>query len=139
METDTKPDVSVSSEQDKDLSIEKVAGAGYGQGVTIRKRRGQRKRKDCNRAVKEGSVGESDNLGSSNVASTTQKEASTTDCVKTIRASGMNNHNGGSHTAKRHNLMEIFQSVARSEPAAVFRHRMDSQVRAHWITLVDSK
>ncbi|KAL0442782.1 UNVERIFIED_CONTAM: hypothetical protein Slati_2000900 [Sesamum latifolium] len=132
METDTKPDVSVSSEQDKDLSIGKVVGAGYGQGVTIRKRRGQRKRKDCNRVVKEASVGESDNLGSSNIASTTQKEASTTDCAQTIRDSGINNRNGGPHTVKRHNLMEIFQSVARSEPAAVFRHRMDSQKRARY-------
>ncbi|KAL0305763.1 UNVERIFIED_CONTAM: hypothetical protein Sradi_5993600 [Sesamum radiatum] len=132
METDTKPDVSVSSEQDKDLSIGKVVGAGYGQGVTIRKRRGQRKRKDSNRAVKEASVGESDNLGSSNIASTTQKEASTSDCARTIRDSGINNRNGGSHTVKRHNLMEIFQSVARSEPAAVFRHRMDSQKRARY-------
>ncbi|KAL0398611.1 UNVERIFIED_CONTAM: hypothetical protein Sradi_2204400 [Sesamum radiatum] len=132
METDTKPDVSVSSDQDKELSIGKVVGAGYGQGVTIRKRRGQRKRKDCNRAVKEASVGESDNLGSSNIASTTQKEASTTDCAQTIRDSGINNRNGGSHTVKRHNLMEIFQSVARSEPAAVFRHRMDSQKRARY-------
>ncbi|KAL0353105.1 UNVERIFIED_CONTAM: Katanin p80 WD40 repeat-containing subunit B1 [Sesamum angustifolium] len=132
METDTKPDVSVSSEQDKDLSIGKVVGAGYGQGVTIRKRRGQRKRKDSNRAGKEASVGESDNLGSSNIASTTQKEASTSDCARTIRESGINNRNGGSHTVKRHNLMEIFQSVARSEPAAVFRHRMDSQKRARY-------
>ncbi|PIN19752.1 hypothetical protein CDL12_07576 [Handroanthus impetiginosus] len=134
MERDARPDisVSVSSEQDKDISIEKLTEAGYGQGVTIRKRRGQRKRKDCNRTVKEGSVGESDNLGSSNVVSTPQKEASTNDSDQIIRDSSMNDHNEGSHSVKRNNLMELFQSVARSESASVFRHRMDSQKRARY-------
>ncbi|KAI3456283.1 hypothetical protein Pfo_012946 [Paulownia fortunei] len=132
METDTRPDASVSSDHDKDLSIEKLAEGGYGQGVTIRKRRGQRKRKDCTRAVKEGSVDESDNLGSSYVVSTTQKDASTSNCDQIIRDSGMNNHNGGAYTVKRHVLMEIFQSIARTEPAVVFRHRMDSQKRARY-------
>lgn len=133
METDTKPHVTVSAEHDKDLSIVKLAEAGHAKGVITRKRRGQRKRKDHNRAVKEGSVGESDNLGSSTVVSTTQKEESTSDYDQTIRDSGMKNHNGGSYIVKRNNLMEIFQSIARSEQAAVFRHRLDSQVRAQWM------
>ncbi|KAK6124329.1 hypothetical protein DH2020_041899 [Rehmannia glutinosa] len=136
METDTKPDVSVSSEHDKDLSLEKLAEAGYDQGVTIRKRRGQRKRKDCNWAVKERSVSESDNLGSSNVVSTTQKEVPTTDCDQITKDSGLDNHNGDSCVVKTDNLMEIFQTVARTEPAVVFRHRRDSQKRARYRKII---
>ncbi|KAG8385570.1 hypothetical protein BUALT_Bualt03G0058900 [Buddleja alternifolia] len=134
METDTKPDVSVCSDhQDKDLSISKVVEGNYGQGVAVKKRRGQRKRKDCNLAVKEGSACESDNLGSSNVVSTTQKETSINDCGRVIGDPGLSNHNGGPLNVKRdNNLMEIFKSIAQSEPAVVFRHRMDSQKRARY-------
>ncbi|CAI9783832.1 unnamed protein product [Fraxinus pennsylvanica] len=129
-ETDVKPNVSFSSEQDKDLSIQ------TGQGVPIRKRRGQRKRKDCNRDAKEGSVAESDNLGSSNAALTTWKDASTSDCHWITRESSKVNHNGDSYTSSRDDLMEIFDSVASSELAMVFRHRMDSQKRARYRKLI---
>lgn len=128
VETDTKRSTSACSEQDKSLSIEKFSEVGYGRGVIIRKKRGQRKRKDCNRVVKERSVGESDNLGSSNVVSTAQKETSTND-YEIVRIPGANNHYRGSYPMRSNSLIEIFKSVAESEPAAVFRHRMDSQVR----------
>ncbi|XP_022863069.1 uncharacterized protein LOC111383217 [Olea europaea var. sylvestris] len=130
VETDMKPNVSFSSEQDKDLSIQ------TGQGVTIRKRRGQRKRKDCNRDAKEGSVAESDNLGSSNLVVTTWKDASTSDCHWITTESSKVNHNGDSYTSRRNDLMEIFDSVALSELAMVFRHRMDSQKRARYRKLI---
>ncbi|KAI3466664.1 hypothetical protein Pfo_023327 [Paulownia fortunei] len=130
--TDTKPSTSVSSEQDRDLGIKKLTEGGYGRGVIIRKRRGLRKRKDCNRPIKERSVGESDNIGSTNVISTAQNEPSPNDCGQIIRDSGTNNHYGGSCTMSRDSLIEIFKSVAESEPAAVFRHRMDSQKRARY-------
>lgn len=128
VETDTKPSTSASSEQDKDVSIKKMGEVGYGNGVIIRKRRGQRKRKDCNWTINERSVSESDNLGSSNVVSTAQKETSINNCGPIIRDSG--NNNGESCNIRRDGLIEIFKSVAESEPASVFRHRMDSQVRA---------
>ncbi|KAL2475382.1 bromodomain 4 [Abeliophyllum distichum] len=133
-EIDVKPNVSFSSELDKDLSIKKLTETV--QGVTIRKRRGQRKRKDCNRDAKEGSVGENDNLGSSNVVFTTWKDTSTSDCHWFTRESSKVNHNGDSYTSSRDDLMEIFDSVALSEPAMVFRHRMDSQKRARYRKLI---
>ncbi|KAL9159573.1 hypothetical protein ABFS82_08G143100 [Erythranthe guttata] len=129
------PTTSVS---DKDSSIKNLGDANYGHGVIMKKRRGQRKRKDCNnnynnsnRAIIERSVCESDNnLGSSsNVVSTPQKETSTNDnCGPIVRESYKD-----SCTIKREDsLIEIFKSVAQSEPAAVFRHRMDSQKRARY-------
>ncbi|XP_057797477.1 uncharacterized protein LOC131013427 isoform X2 [Salvia miltiorrhiza] len=123
-ETETKPSTSACSEQGKDSSIEKFPEVGYEHGVIIRKKRGQRKRKDCSRAVKERSVGESDNLGSSNSVSTANKETSTNECKRTRIP--------GSNATRRESLIEIFESVAQSEPAAVFRHRMDSQKRARY-------
>lgn len=131
LETDTKPSTSACSEQGKDLSIEKFPEVGYGHGVVVRKKRGQRKRKDCSGAVNERSVCESDNLGSSNVVSTAKKETSTHECVRK-RISGTSTHHGGSNASRRESLIEIFESVAESEPAAVFRHRMDSQKRARY-------
>lgn len=118
-ETETKPRVLVSSDHDKDSSIEKQAEAGF---TITRKKRGLRKRKGRNEAVKEGSVGDSDNLGSSTVVPPSQKDATTP---------------GPDHDpirddspTKNKNLMEIFGSIAESEPALVFRHRMDGQVTA---------
>lgn len=113
-EAETKPTTSACSE----LGKEKFPEVGYEHGVIIRKKRGQRKRKYCSRAVKEQSVGESDNLGSSNAVSTANKETLNSQCAERMR----NSSNG------RESLIEIFESVAKSEPAAVFRHRMDSQV-----------
>ncbi|KAK6154707.1 hypothetical protein DH2020_008955 [Rehmannia glutinosa] len=124
--TDIKPSTSVSSEDDKDLCVKKLAEAGYGRGVVMRKRRGQRNRKDCNRTIKERSASVSDNL-CSNVISTAQKEPSGNDCSQIIRDSGNNHRYGDSCPVRKDSLIEIFKSVAESEPAAVFRHRMDSQ------------
>lgn len=114
VETEAKPTTSASSEQGK----EKFPEVGYEHGVIIRKKRGQRKRKDCGRAVKERSVGESDNLGSSNAVSTVKRETAEDQCEERTRIS----------CNRRESLIEIFESVAASEPAMVFRHRMDSQV-----------
>ncbi|KAK6154719.1 hypothetical protein DH2020_008967 [Rehmannia glutinosa] len=129
--TDIKPSTSVSSEDDKDLCVKKLAEAGYGRGVVMRKRRGQRNRKDCNRTIKERSASVSDNL-CSNVISTAQKEPSCNDCSQIIRDSGNNHRYGDSCPVRKDSLIEIFKSVAESEPAAVFRHRMDSQKRARY-------
>lgn len=121
MEIDTKLSLSVSSEHDKDLGIAKLANAG--EEVIARKRRGQRKRKNCKQAITEGSVGESDKLGSSNAGSTSREEA-------------MKDHNASSCTVKINNLMEIFHCIAQSEPALVFKHRMDSQKRERYRKII---
>ncbi|KAL3624901.1 hypothetical protein CASFOL_031569 [Castilleja foliolosa] len=96
--------------------------------VVMRKRRGQRFRKDHNnRATKETSATQSDNLCSNNnVVSTSQKEQSSNDCDRQIRESGANDR------CEKVSLIDIFKLVAESEPASVFRHRMDSQKRARY-------
>lgn len=99
----------------KPIDKEKFPEMGYGCCVIMRKKRSQRKRKEV---IKERSVGESDNLGS---VSTAPKETSTNHNEIT-RISGTIN--------QRDWLIEIFKSVAESEPAAVFKHRMDSQVKS---------
>ncbi|KAL8460407.1 hypothetical protein ACS0TY_032080 [Phlomoides rotata] len=111
---ETKPHVSVSSDHDKDSSV------GFREGMITRKKRGLRKRKGCDQAVKEGSVGDSDNLGSSNVV------VSPTPDRDQIR----------DPPTKDNNLMEIFESIAVSEPALVFRHRMDGQKRGRYKKIV---
>ncbi|KAL8506976.1 hypothetical protein ACS0TY_017748 [Phlomoides rotata] len=121
VEADTKPSSSACFEQDKETFPE----MGYGHWVVFRKKRSQRKRKEC---FKERSVGESDNLGSSNIVSTAPKETSTNDNEIT-RTSGTINH---SYAMRKDSLIEIFKSVAESEPASVFKHRMDSQKRARY-------
>lgn len=66
-------------------------------------------------------MGDSDNLGSSNIVSPSQKDANNPGPVcDQIQDSPMKNDN----------LMEIFESIAESEPALVFRHRLDGQVTA---------
>ncbi|KAH6763957.1 hypothetical protein C2S51_015206 [Perilla frutescens var. frutescens] len=132
VETDTMPSTSACSEQGKSPGTEKFSEVGYENGVINRKKRSQRKRKDCSRAVIERSVGESDNLGSSNVVSTTKKEEASTNECERVRISATNYHYGGSNAIRKQSLIEIFESVAKSEPAAVFRHRMDSQKRARY-------
>lgn len=126
-ETKIKIETVVSSERDKDLSMKELPEAGYELAVTVRKKRGQRKRKNCTLAVAEGSVGESDNLGSSTVASTL-KDRLTNDSAPGIRDSSSNKPNGNSCVNKRDSVMEIFESVLETELAGVFKHRMDSQV-----------
>ncbi|KAG6420620.1 hypothetical protein SASPL_117155 [Salvia splendens] len=123
-ETETKPSTSACSELGKYPSIDDLPEVGYEHGVIVRKKRGKRKRKDCSQVAKERSVDDNDNLGSSNAVSTANKETSTNEC-KRMRISS-------SKTTGRESLIEIFESIARSESAAVFRHRMDSQKRARY-------
>ncbi|KAL6538647.1 hypothetical protein OROGR_012635 [Orobanche gracilis] len=96
-------------DNNRDVCSHKLVESNSGNGgVVTRKRRGQRIRKaHSNRSVKETSVGGSDNL----------KEPSSNDCGPLVR---------------KDRLLGIFECVAESEPAAVFRHRMDSQKRARY-------
>ncbi|GMP74796.1 hypothetical protein CsSME_00032107 [Camellia sinensis var. sinensis] len=132
-EIDTKPEISESLELEKCSSIKKLVETGNERGRTLRKRRGKRKRKDCNREPKEASIGDSENLGSTNVITASScKENSTGDCGPTVRSSSINDHNGGSCGTGNDDLMGIFNSVAENEIALVFRRRLDSQKRARY-------
>ncbi|KAI8000700.1 hypothetical protein LOK49_LG09G00623 [Camellia lanceoleosa] len=132
-EIDTKPEISESLEPEKCSSIKKLVETGNERGRTLRKRRGKRKRKDCNREPKEVSIGDSENLGSTNVITASScKENSTGDCGPTVRSSSINDHNGGSCGTGNDDLMGIFNSVAENEIALVFRRRLDSQKRARY-------
>ncbi|THG00703.1 hypothetical protein TEA_025451 [Camellia sinensis var. sinensis] len=132
-EIDTKPEISESLEPEKCSSIKKLVETGNERGRTLRKRRGKRKRKDCNREPKEASIGDSENLGSTNVITASScKENSTGDCGPTVRSSSINDHNGGSCGTGNDDLMGIFNSVAENEIALVFRRRLDSQKRARY-------
>lgn len=82
----------------------KFAEMGYGGCVIMRKKRSQRKRKECNQQLGiklETSVGES-----------------------TDNSTAPKNEN--------ERLIEIFKCIAESEAASVFKHRMDSQKRARY-------
>ncbi|XP_051125197.1 uncharacterized protein LOC127247413 [Andrographis paniculata] len=116
------------TEQDKDTIIEKLAEYVGGHGpVTLKKRRGPRKRKGCNPLAKEPSIGESDNVGSSNIASIV-------DCDPTAKNSSVTNPT--EIPEKRHTVMKIFECFAQSQPASIFSHRLDSQKRTRYRKLI---
>ncbi|KAK9267453.1 hypothetical protein L1049_009879 [Liquidambar formosana] len=138
-EMETKPEISGSSGEEKVPSIENLAEAMCsGQGGSFRKKRGKRKRKDCNRDVKEEvSVGESDFLGSSDVITASWcKENPISECSPIVTSSGANDCNQGSSGQGIDDLMGIFNSVVENEKACVFRRRLDSQKRGRYKKLV---
>ncbi|XP_059623175.1 uncharacterized protein LOC132266329 isoform X2 [Cornus florida] len=136
-EMDATPDASEPMEQEKLSSVDKLVQISNEQEGTFRKRRGKRKRKDCNRESKEGSIGDSENLGSTNVLIDSQcKENSISDCGQTVRSSGVNDHNKGSSGVGNVDLMLIFDSIAKNEYALVFRRRLDSQKRARYKKII---
>lgn len=134
-EMETKPKVLESDEQEKLVSI-KVAELRNEKGSTVRKRRGKRKRKDCNWEVREGSIGESDNFGATNVLTTSCKETSTGGCVQTVKPSGLDGHNEEHFKGPSDDLMGIFNFVAESKHALGFRRRLDSQKRARYKRII---
>lgn len=129
-EIETKLEALHSLEQDKVPIIENFADHAYGrQGGTLKKRRGKRKRKDCSRDVKEGSVGESGFLDSTDAVTVSRsKENSTSDCCEASRSSGSNDQNGGSGKDGIDDLMRVFSSILEHKSASTFRRRLDSQV-----------
>lgn len=122
-------ELSESSKQEKLPGNENLAETSNEQGVTLlQKRRGKRKRKDYyNREPRELSVGESENLGSTNVV-----ENSTSECGPMVRSSSMNDYEIGSCGVGNGDLRDIFTSVAENKYALVFRRRLDSQKRARY-------
>lgn len=129
-EIETKPEVPMSSEPKKVSSIWKLTETlGVGQGGNVRRRRGKRKRKDCSKDVKEGSVGESEILGSVDILlATCCKENSTSSSGQIARCFGTDDQCRGPSKDGLANLMAIFDSIAENKCASVFRRRLDSQV-----------
>lgn len=128
---ETKTEGLLSSEQEKVSSSEKITAIVCGGQVgSLKKRRGKRKRKDCSRDVKEGSVGESDFLGVPDAKPVSRrKENSTPVSGQFARSSGADDQSGGLRKDSIDDIKGVFESVAQNESAFVFRHRLDSQVK----------
>lgn len=129
-EMQRKPEVLGPCDLEKVLGMDKLAETSNEQGGTFRKRRGKRKRKDCNWDAKEGSIGESDNLGSTNFVSC--NETSTSGCGQTVRSSSVDFQDEDSCREGSDDLVGIFNSIAENGNASVFRRRLDSQKRARY-------
>ncbi|XP_020221280.1 uncharacterized protein LOC109803972 [Cajanus cajan] len=133
---EAKPEVSHSTEQDKVLSVDKLAHTIYeGHGGSFRKRRGKRKRKDCGRNMKEASVGESDLLDSADVVSRC-KESSTSNCGEVAKSCGADDQNRNLKKERVENIMEILDSVFETKGASAFRRRLDSQKRGRYKKMI---
>ncbi|KAK3188069.1 hypothetical protein Dsin_027630 [Dipteronia sinensis] len=137
-ETDVKPEVSRSSEQEKVSSIEKLTEIVSGvQGRTLRRKRGKRKRKYCSKDVKEGSVGESDFLSVADTTTASQcKENSTSESGQIARSSAVDDQSGSSRKDTVDDIKGIFESIAQNQSAFVFRRRLDSQKRGRYKKMI---
>ncbi|XP_031249481.1 uncharacterized protein LOC116107339 [Pistacia vera] len=137
-EMDAKPEVSQSSEQEKVSSIEKLTDIVCGGQIgTLRRRRGKRKRKFCNRDIKEGSVGESDVWGVTDTLTASRcKENSTSESGHISRSCGVDDQSGSPRKDRIEDLRSTFESVAQNEGASVFRHRLDSQKRGRYKKMI---
>ncbi|XP_039070652.1 uncharacterized protein LOC120217649 isoform X2 [Hibiscus syriacus] len=138
-EMDSKPvGDALTSERDKFSSIGKLVDTLCGgQLPSIRKRRGKRKRKDCSKDAKEGSVGESEFLCSNDVASASDcKETPASNSSQIAKISGVEDQSGGSNKEGIDDIMRIFISVAENDCASVFRRRLDSQKRGRYKKLI---
>ncbi|KAK6932508.1 Bromodomain [Dillenia turbinata] len=113
-----KPVVLRFSDQEKASSIDKLDSLNRAvQGVTFRKRRGLRKRKDSSRDVKEASVGDSDFVG--------RDSATTSSCPKESCVNDSGNED-------KDDLMGVFNLVMKNESTSIFRRRLDGQKRARY-------
>ncbi|XVE87969.1 hypothetical protein DITRI_Ditri19aG0030800 [Diplodiscus trichospermus] len=137
-EMDMKPGDSLTSEREKILSFDKLADTFCGgQLQSIRKRRGKRKRKDCSKDAKEGSVGESEFQGPADVASASQfKETSASNSAQIARSSGVEDQSRSSSKEGIDDIMGIYNSVAENDCASVFRRRLDSQKRGRYKKMI---
>ncbi|XVF27695.1 hypothetical protein REPUB_Repub14bG0131100 [Reevesia pubescens] len=137
-EMDSKPGGSLTSETEKVSSIDKLVDTFCGgQLRSIRKMRGKRKRKDCSKDAKEGSVGESEFLGPADVASASRlKETSTSNSAQIARSSGVEDQSRGSSKEGIDDIMGIFSSIAENDCASVFLRRLDSQKRGRYKKMI---
>ncbi|OMO65070.1 hypothetical protein COLO4_31546 [Corchorus olitorius] len=160
-ELDSKPGDSPTSERERVSSIDKLVDTFCGRQLrSVRKRRGKRKRKDCSKDVKEGSVGESEFLGPADVASASRgketsvskeseflgpadvasasqgKETSVSNSPQIARPSGVEDQSRDSSKEGMGDIMGIFSSVAENDCASVFRRRLDSQKRGRYKKMI---
>ncbi|GAB2301152.1 hypothetical protein Dimus_035185 [Dionaea muscipula] len=119
--------------------IEKLAKAIYSEyGVSIRRKRGERKRRVCVKDSTEGSVGENHLLGSPNAGINTQcKESLTSNNTdETTRSSDTNDRKVKTSKEGVGELIGILDSLMQNERVCVFQHRRDSQKRARYKKIV---
>ncbi|OWM91278.1 uncharacterized protein LOC116202426 isoform X2 [Punica granatum] len=134
---ETKPNISESFDQRRDPRIGMLGDLYLGQvSGCIRKKRGKRKRKDCGREAKEGSVGESEFVGPIDVVAESResKETSTSDngsakCDKVDLGRGLRKEG-------LDDLMRIFSSVVEHKSARVFLQWLDGQKRGRYKKLI---
>ncbi|KAG4199696.1 hypothetical protein ERO13_A05G163500v2 [Gossypium hirsutum] len=125
---DVKQGDSLTSEREQISSIDKLVNTFCGgRFLSIRKRRGKRKRKDCSKNAKEGSVGESEFLGPADVANALW-------CKETSASS--EDQNRGSSSEVIDDIMGIFSSIAKNDCTSVFRRRLDSQERGRYKKMI---
>ncbi|KAG8494454.1 hypothetical protein CXB51_011910 [Gossypium anomalum] len=114
---DVKQGDSLTSEREQISSIDKLVDTFCGgRFLSIRKRRGKRKRKDCSKNAKEGSVGESEFLGPADVANASWCKETSASMIDDI--------------------MGIFSSIAKNDCTSVFRRRLDSQERGRYKKMI---
>ncbi|RDX65258.1 hypothetical protein CR513_56098, partial [Mucuna pruriens] len=122
-----KPEVSLFTEPENVLIIDKLAHTVYGeQGVCLKKLRGKRKRRDCGRNI----VIESD------FSADVCKESSTSNCGEIVKSSGMNEENANLEKDGTKDLMEILDSVMEVRGASVFCRKLDSQKRGRYKQII---
>ncbi|XP_052883931.1 uncharacterized protein LOC108450718 isoform X2 [Gossypium arboreum] len=121
---DVKQGDSLTSEREQISSIDKLVNTFCGgRFLSIRKR----KRKDCSKNAKEGSVGESEFLGPADVANALW-------CKETSASS--EDQNRGSSSEVIDDIMGIFSSIAKNDCTSVFRRRLDSQERGRYKKMI---
>lgn len=127
---ETNPETLRPYEREKVSGIEKLTETLYGgRGGSLTKRRGKRKRKFCSRDVKEGSIGETDFLGSNDVLTALRfMGKATSNRGEVAGSSGADDYNRNLSKDGIDDLMEIYNSLLQNKSASVFRRRLDSQV-----------
>lgn len=137
-EMEIKPEVSISPEENKVSSIWKLSESIFaGQVSSLKRRRGKRKRKDCSKDVKEGSVGESEFLGSADALFATRcKDNSTSTSGQIARCSTVDDQSRGSSKDGAVDVRVIFDSIAENKCASVFHRRLDSQKRGRYKKMI---
>lgn len=135
-EMETKPKSLESDEHETLISI-KLKGLVNEYKSTVRKRRGKRKRKDCNMEVREGSIVENEHFLPANVQTNSSwKETSTSGCGEIIKSSSIDGNNTDLFRGTSGSLMGFFSIVAESKHAMVFKRRLDSQKRARYKRII---
>ena len=127
---ETNPETSRPYEQKKASGIEKLTETLYGgRGGSLTKRRGKRKRKFCSRDVNEGSIGETNVLGSDDCLTALHcTENATSNRGEVAGSSGADDYNRNLSKDGIDDLMEIYNSLLENKSACVFCRRLDSQV-----------